>query len=77
MIVSIKRAFGTILVGILGGGFGGLVFAILIVSIVSFDPLIWLGALGIGALLGAGMAVWVILRYRGVASNNDGLTKIR
>ncbi len=74
MKVGIKRALGTILVGILGGAFGGFV-AILIIPIVPFDPLIWLGAIGIGAMLGAGMAIWVILRYRGDSSSNDALTK--
>ena len=74
MKVGIKRVFGTILVGILGGAFGGFV-AILIIPIVPFDPLIWLGAIGIGAMLGAGMAIWVILRYRGDSSSNDALTK--
>jgi len=73
MKVGIKRAFLAILFGILAGAFGGFV-AILIVP---FDPLIWLGALGIGALFGACMAVWVILRYRGVATSNDGFTKTR
>ena len=76
MKVGIKRALGTILVGILGGAFGGFV-AILIIPIVPFDPLIWLGAIGIGAMLGAGMAVWVILRHRGVASTSDASTKTR
>ncbi len=74
MKVGIKRALGTILVGILGGAFGGFV-AILIIPIVPFDPLIWLGAIGIGAMLGAGMAIWVILRYRGDSSSSDALTK--
>ena len=74
MKVGIKRALGTILVGILGGAFGGFV-AILIIPIVPFDPPIWLGAIGIGAMLGAGMAIWVILRYRGDSSSNDALTK--
>ena len=73
MKVGIKRAFGAILIGILCGAFGGFV-AILIVP---FDPLIWLGALGVGAVLGACMAVWVILRYRGVASSSDAFTKTR
>ena len=74
MKVGIKRALGTILVGILGGAFGGFV-AILIIPIAPFDRLIWLGAIGIGAMLGAGMAVWVILRYRGDSSSSDALTK--
>jgi len=76
MKVGIKRALGTILVGILGGAFGGFV-AILIIPIVPFDPLIWLGAIGFGAMLGAGMAIWVILRYRGDSSSSDALTKTR
>jgi len=67
-----KRAFLAILFGILAGAFGGFVA---ILTVVPSDPLIWLGACGIGAVFGAGMAVWVILRYRGIAIDRDEITK--
>jgi len=74
MKVGIKRALGTILVGILGGAFGGFV---VMLTVPYFDLDIWLGAFAIGAMFGASMAVWVILRYRGVASTSDTSTKTR
>ena len=74
MKVGIKRSFLGILFGILAGAFSGFVA---ILTVVPSDPLIWLGAIGIGAVFGACMAVWVILQYRGVATSNDGFTKTR
>jgi len=74
MKVGIKRAFGAILFGILVGAFGGFVA---ILTVVPSESLIWLGALGIGAVFGACMAVWVILQYRGVAINSNEITKTR
>src|SRR3989442_15128779 len=74
MKVGIKRALGTILVGILGGAFGGFV---VMLAVPYFDLDIWLGALTVGAMFGACMAVWVILRHRGIAGINDEPIKTR
>ncbi len=73
MKVRIKRALETILVGILVGAFGGFV---VMLTVPYFDLVIWLGALAVGAMLGACMAVWVILRYRRGTSNSDEVTRI-
>lgn len=71
---SIKRALGAMLIGILGGAFVGF---LAILTVAPSDPLIWLGALGVGAVFGACMAVWVILQSRGVAIDRDEITKTR
>ena len=62
MKVGIKRALETILVGILLGAFGGFV---VMLTVPYFDLDVWLGVLAIGAVLGACMAIWVILRHPG------------
>ncbi len=73
MKVRIKRTLGTIGVGILGGAFLGFV----VVLIIPFDPLVWLSGVMVGAMFGACMAVWVILRHPRGTRGEDELARTR
>ncbi len=68
MRIGIRRILWTLAVGIAIGAFGGLMVVLVVPP---SDPIIYLVAIVIGAVLGVGTAVWVMVRYRSLPTRKQ------